>query len=136
AGCRACSGCWRWRASSVRPPTDGAGSPERHPQGAAAREPALAGRTRHSGRVRYSDAVDEFVTHLAQVRRLSPSTVRAYRSDLADLQRAVHDIDLGEIDLEALRDWLWQATQRGDARATLARRAAAVRSFFGWAHDT
>lgn len=80
-------------------------------------------------------AAEAFVTHLAQVRRLSPATVRAYRSDLTDLHRAVGDIALDDIDLDALRDWLWQATQRGDARSTLARRAAAVRSFFGWARD-
>jgi integrase/recombinase XerC len=85
--------------------------------------------------MKFPEAADAFVTHLAQVRRLSPATVRAYRSDLADLGRAVGDVELTAIDLEALRDWLWQATQRGDARSTLARRAAAVRSFFGWAHD-
>ncbi|UNK69368.1 tyrosine recombinase XerC [Microbacterium sp. H1-D42] len=104
--------------------------------------------------MQYSAAVTEFTTHLEQVRRLSPATVRAYRSDLTDLgralsaQRASADeqagtdsaraasaIELSTVDLEALRDWLWQATQRGDARSTMARRAAAVRSFFGWAHE-
>ncbi len=85
--------------------------------------------------MRFSEAAETFTTHLAQVRRLSPATVRAYRSDLADLGRAVGDIEITDIDLEALRDWLWQATQRGDARSTMARRAAAVRSFFAWAHD-
>lgn len=83
----------------------------------------------------YAVAVEAFTAHLTQVRRLSPATVRAYRSDLADLGRTLHESSLGAVDLEALRDWLWQATQRGDARSTLARRAAAVRSFFSWAHD-
>lgn len=91
---------------------------------------------RHSEGVRYSEATSAFAAHLAQVRRLSPATVRAYRSDLADLGRTIGDPPLPQIDLEALRDWLWQATQRGDARSTLARRAAAVRSFFAWARDT
>lgn len=77
----------------------------------------------------------EFADHLEKVRRLSPATVRAYRSDLADLGAAVGDRALGEIDLEMLRDWLWRATRRGDARSTLARRAAAARSFFRWAKD-
>jgi integrase/recombinase XerC len=85
--------------------------------------------------MRFSAAADAFTTHLAQVRRLSPATVRAYRSDLTDLGRTVGDVEIADIDLEALRDWLWQATQRGDARSTMARRAAAVRSFFAWAHD-
>ncbi|MDT0157067.1 tyrosine recombinase XerC [Microbacterium sp. ARD32] len=83
----------------------------------------------------YAEAVDGFVRQLALVRRLSPATVRAYRSDLADLGRVIGEEPLESVDLETLRDWLWQATQRGDARSTLARRAAAVRSFFGWAHE-
>ncbi|GAA1525770.1 integrase/recombinase XerC [Microbacterium ginsengiterrae] len=80
-------------------------------------------------------AADAFARHLTQVRRLSPSTVRAYRADLRDLADAAGDRALGDIDLEVLRDWLWRATQRGDARSTLARRAAAARSFFSWAKD-
>ena len=40
-----------------------------------------------------------------------------------------------EVDLEALREWLWRATQRGDARSTLARRTAAARGFFAWAAE-
>ena len=85
--------------------------------------------------MRYAAAVTSFVSHLEQVRRLSPATVRAYRSDLADLGTVVEGAELRDVDLEMLRDWLWRATQRGDARSTLARRAAAARSFFGWAHE-
>ncbi|MEE2816007.1 MULTISPECIES: tyrosine recombinase XerC [unclassified Microbacterium] len=86
--------------------------------------------------MRYADAVTSFTSYLDRVRRLSPATVRAYRSDLADLGAVVADADVREIDLEMLREWLWRATQRGDARSTLARRAAAARSFFGWAHES
>lgn len=85
--------------------------------------------------MRLAAAAEAFTTHLASVRRLSPATVRAYRADLRDLTRAVGDRAVSEIDLEALRDWMWEATQRGDARSTLARRAAAARSFFAWAKD-
>ena len=105
----------------------GSGPPEAR---ASAGEHAGEAAARHAGSMRYTQAVEAFIAHLAQVRRLSPATVRAYRSDLADLGRAVGDADVTEMDLEALRDWLWQATQRGDARSTLARRAAAGRSFF------
>lgn len=80
-------------------------------------------------------AADAFTAHLTQVRRLSPATVRAYRFDLRDLSDTVDAASLGDIDLEMLRDWLWRATQRGDARSTLARRASAARSFFAWAKD-
>lgn len=82
-----------------------------------------------------SAATNAFATHLAQVRRLSFATIRAYRSDLRDLADSVGAAKLGDIDLESLREWLWRATQRGDARSTLARRAAAARSFFSWAKD-
>lgn len=86
-----------------------------------------------------TQAADEYADHLAHVRRLSPATVRAYRADLRDLSASVHaanpEADLSVVDLEALREWLWQATQRGDARATLARRTASARGFFAWAAE-
>lgn len=85
--------------------------------------------------MRISAAAEAFTTHLERVRRLSPATVRAYRSDLRDLADALDDPRLDAVDLEGLRTWLWRATQRGDAKATLARRAAAARSFFSWAKD-
>lgn len=82
-----------------------------------------------------SQAAADFLVHLAQVRRLSPATIRAYRSDLADLAASSGNPSMADIDLETLRDWLWESTRRGDARATLARRTAAARSFFGWAKE-
>ena len=80
-------------------------------------------------------AVQAFTEYLERVRRLSAATVRAYRSDLRDLTASAGDITIGDVDLDVLRDWLWKATQRGDARSTLARRAAAARSFFTWATE-
>lgn len=86
--------------------------------------------------MRFDEAVSAFTTHLERVRRLSPATVRAYRADLTDLGAVVGlEGRLDEVDLETLREWLWRATQRGDARSTLARRAAAARSLFRWAKD-
>lgn len=86
--------------------------------------------------MRISTAADDYAAHLTQVRRLSPATVRAYRSDLADLARATGDPDVRQVVLEDLREWLWIATQRGDARSTLARRTASARGFFEWATET
>lgn len=83
----------------------------------------------------FAAAAHAFADHLAQVRRLSPATVRAYRSDLRDLAETVGELEVDQVTLETLRDWLWRATQRGDARSTIARRAAAARSFFSWAHE-
>jgi integrase/recombinase XerC len=79
-------------------------------------------------------ARDAYERHLSRVRRLSPATVRAYGADLRDLGAAIPGgTPLEGIDLEHLRQWLWTATQRGDARSTLARRTAAARGFFAWA---
>ena len=85
--------------------------------------------------MRISEAVERYAAHLARVRRLSPATVRAYRSDLADLGTLLDDPDLSEVDGEDLREWLWVATQRGIARTSLARRTASVRGFFAWARE-
>jgi integrase/recombinase XerC len=82
--------------------------------------------------VRIDDAGEAYGRHLADVRRLSPATVRAYRSDIADLAAAVPVDAVADIRLEHLREWLWLATQRGDARSTIARRTAAARGFFAW----
>lgn len=83
--------------------------------------------------MRIGEAATAYAAHLAHVRRLSPSTVRAYRSDIADLAASSRDAELDSVDLELLRDWLWQATQRGDARSTIARRTSSARGFFAWA---
>lgn len=85
--------------------------------------------------MRLATATAAYADDLARVRRLSPATVRAYAADLRDLQSATGDVDVAEIDLESLREWLWRATQRGDARATIARRTASVRGFFAWAQE-
>lgn len=86
--------------------------------------------------MRLSDAADVYARELSDVRRLSPATVRAYSADLRDLLAVIGDRELADVDLEHLREWLWAATRRGDARSTLARRTAAVRGFFAWARQT
>jgi integrase/recombinase XerC len=82
-----------------------------------------------------SAAAEAFLAHLATVRRLSPATVRAYRSDLADLARSMGDKPMRDIDIDALREWQWGATTAGLSKATAARRTSAVRAFLSWAHE-
>lgn len=89
----------------------------------------------HAGDMTIDEAADAWVRYLADVRRLSPATLRAYRADLSDFRAATGAVPLDEVDLEHLREWLWQATQRGDARSTIARRTASVRGFFSWATE-
>lgn len=91
------------------------------------------------GCMAFDGAIERFVSHILIERGLSDNTARAYRVDLAALaifaeSRGVRDIR--GLDLELLRDWLWQSSQDGLAKPTLSRRAAAVRGLTNWAHRT
>jgi integrase/recombinase XerC len=78
-------------------------------------------------------AIDEFRVFLDADLGLSPNTVTAYGSDLAALADFVDSRKATEVDLEVLRDWLWQSSEQlGLAKSTLARRAAAARAFSAW----
>lgn len=84
-------------------------------------------------------AVTDFIAHLEVERGLSANTARSYRTDLGNLVSFAEIRGVKQsanIDLELLRDWLWQASQQGLAKSTLARRTAAVRSFTDWALRT
>ncbi len=90
------------------------------------------------------DAVDavvhvDFAAHLRSQRGLSEHTVRAYLSDLDDLAGFAARrgrTSLAAVDLGVLRAWLASMAERRLSRATMARRAAAARTFFGWALHT
>jgi integrase/recombinase XerC len=79
-------------------------------------------------------ALEEFLRHLALERGRSPRTVRAYRSDLTGLLAEVPDV--AALDLALLRRWLAAGHAAGLGRSTLARRAAAARTFTAWARRT
>ncbi|MBO0870788.1 MAG: tyrosine recombinase XerC [Micromonosporaceae bacterium] len=82
-------------------------------------------------------AVAGFARHLASERGRSPHTVRAYLGDAVSLlDHAVRmgRTELGTLDLTVLRSWLARLRTTGAARASLARRAAAARTFTAWAH--
>jgi len=85
--------------------------------------------------VQLTAAIEDFLLFLSAERGYSVHTVRAYRTDLAQLAAFARDrlIDeAGDVTLELLREWLWLGTQAGLARATLARRSASARSFTAW----
>jgi integrase/recombinase XerC len=73
----------------------------------------------------------DFLAHLELERGRSPHTVRAYRGDLTPLLAGLPD--LAALDLAVLRAWLAAQHSAGAGRATLARRAAAARTFTAWA---
>jgi len=82
------------------------------------------------------DAVDDFARYLSLERGRSSHTVRAYTTDVVSLLD--HTVRLGHRDLaglrvEVLRSWLARLRTTGAARSSLARRAAAARTFTAWA---
>lgn len=75
--------------------------------------------------------LDRFLRHLELERGRSAHTVRAYQGDLRVLLAGVDSLD--RLDLAALRRWLAAGHESGVSRSTLARRAAAARTFTAWA---
>jgi len=81
-------------------------------------------------------ALDGFRRHLAAERGVSPHTVRAYLGDVGSLLEHAGRIGVtrpDELDIGVLRGWLAGQYATGHARATLARRAAAARTFTAFA---
>lgn len=82
------------------------------------------------------DLLAQYSEFLALQKGMSQHTVRAYQSDISQaLTYAMEDgaTDLREIDTSTLRNWLAQLHAKQAARATIARRVAALRTFFSWA---
>jgi site-specific recombinase XerD len=82
--------------------------------------------------------IDAFADHLGLERRLSPNSVAAYRRDLLLLGGFLHrgGWSLTEAEHSTLRRFLAQQHARGYARATIARRVGAIRTFYRWALST
>lgn len=88
-----------------------------------------------SGEVKISSAVARYVDHVSVERQYSEATSRAYESDLAAFTAFAADRGIDAVtgvDLELLRDWLWQSSQSGLGHATIARRSASVRGWSAW----
>ena len=86
-----------------------------------------------------SAVLADFERHLRSERGRSDHTTRAYVSDVRQLLsfavgRGVGD--LGELGLADLRSWLGEQADGGAARSTIARHAAAARTFLRWAART
>ena len=83
-----------------------------------------------------SSALAAFRRHIEAERGLSRHTVRAYAGDVGSLleHAATAGVTaLAELDIGILRGWLGKQHGSGNSRATLARRAAAARTFTAFA---
>ncbi|MET3805084.1 integrase/recombinase XerC [Nakamurella sp. UYEF19] len=82
--------------------------------------------------------LDDYRRYLTSERNLSAATVAGYTSDVAGLLdhlvrlRPGVPLSAADLDLAALRSWLARLSATGAARTSLARRAAAARSFTAW----
>ncbi|MDX2182406.1 MAG: tyrosine recombinase XerC [Gemmatimonadaceae bacterium] len=84
--------------------------------------------------------VEDFLTHLAKERDVSPHTVKAYGRDLSELStflaqhRGTEAVDWGNVDRLDLRGFLGHLQRRGLSKRSMARALSAVRTFYGWMH--
>ena len=101
----------------------------------AAPQGKTAGEQKKSGPDRATLVVDAFLAWMDVQKGASPATVKAYHSDLAQLADFLRgqDADLGRPEtvtrrhVQAYLAWLFR---QGDAKSSMARKLAAVRSFF------
>ena len=82
--------------------------------------------------------IAEFLRHLANERRLSTHTCRAYRTDLErfvsflQVRRGVAQPDVRSVAREDIRAFLGNLSGAGFGRRSIARKLASLRTFFAW----
>ncbi len=87
-------------------------------------------------------ALESYQLFLAAERNRSAATVTAYLADVVSLLDHLGRLtgqrpaELTDLTLPVLRSWLARQRSTGAARSSMARRAAAARSFCAWAHRT
>lgn len=80
-----------------------------------------------------TDPLQMFMRYLTAERNASPHTVRSYRSDLSDFRRFLAEdaaVELSEVDVRVLRAYLARLHARGLDTVSVARKLAAIRSWF------
>jgi integrase/recombinase XerC len=105
----------------------------RHRRGGSARPDLIAQRAELGDES--ARALDQFERHLRLERNRSEHTVRAYLGDASSLLAFAQSrgAQATGLDLATLRAWLAAQRAAGAARSTMARRAAAARTFTSWA---
>jgi integrase/recombinase XerD len=88
--------------------------------------------------------IEDFLAYLLTERSLSPNTVSAYRNDLSQFveyldaeatRQGSSGFALATIDRERIAGFLLYLRERGYSAASLARKVAAIKSFFQYLHQ-
>lgn len=76
--------------------------------------------------------IKEFLAHLTHERNASPHTIASYGRDLGQLAQYLENycLKLKQVDNVTIRGFLASLYQKGNGKSTIARKLAAVRSFF------
>jgi integrase/recombinase XerC len=125
------------RSRGIKIGPRGSLSRRRHRLRATSGDSGCRGRScgcRYRGRVAWH--LDEFTRSLTSV---APATVEAYERDLRAFTTWAGRLRLDDpagVDRQMLRRYLAYMTTRGQARRTIARRASALRRYFGWLQRT
>ncbi len=83
------------------------------------------------------DNITGFIDHLAFARGLSENTRKAYRADLLEFARFLHQVgirDFTGVRRASILSFLEQQQQAGMSLATLSRRLVAIKVFMDWLH--
>ncbi len=79
----------------------------------------------------------DYCAYLESGRGYSAHTIKGYKTDVNELFEYLEKIgvqELAEIKLDALRDFLYELTEKGLSKATMARKSASIRSLSSWAY--
>jgi integrase/recombinase XerC len=85
----------------------------------------------------FTQIMDAYREHLVAARGYSPNTVKGYLNDVSDFVTFAnkHGVNRSSsLDLQLLRDWLFDLTERDLAMSSVARKSASIRSFTAWMH--
>ncbi|WP_234571862.1 tyrosine recombinase XerC [Rhodohalobacter sp. 614A] len=88
------------------------------------------------------ELIDKYLKYLKIERNSSDHTITSYQNDLTQLldftaqhfEKEPDSVDVSDIDRLTIRLWLGELTEEGMARNTIARKVAAVRSFFKYCY--
>lgn len=93
-----------------------------------------------------SETIDHFLRHMANQRRAAPNTVSAYHNDLTQFHDYLvssepggsnghNGVGLEDVDAGTVAGFVLYLRTRGYSQATIARKVAAVKSFFRYAAE-